>query len=232
MARTSSVPFDTEVRGAALPTAEVDWAQLYATTPYDRLPWYSPKPSPWLVEGVSERWIRPPGPLLDIGCGAGTNALWLSHHGFRVTGLDLAPAAIAVAQRRAARTKSSAVFEQGSILSAPYRDAAFGSAIDSGCFHSLPIASRARYASEVARLLRPAGSLLITWIAREETGQYGPPHRPSLEEVTSALEPSFLFERTEFAGKGSPRGWKAMGHGLSRYTALLTRRRVPQPPVR
>ncbi|MGA7924016.1 MAG: class I SAM-dependent methyltransferase [Thermoplasmata archaeon] len=211
---------------------EVDWAQMYATIPYARLPWYSPLPGRWLVEAVSQGWVRPPGPILDIGCGAGSNALWLSHHGFRVTGLDLAPIAIAVAKRRASKTKSSAVFAQGSILSVPYRDAAFWSAIDSGCFHSLPIADRMRYASEVARLVRPDGHLLVTWIAREETGEYGPPHRPSLDEVVSVLESFFVFERTEFADNRSPRAWVAQGHRLSRYTALLTRRRSAQPPLR
>jgi len=232
MARTSTGRPKAPARVPARPSLEVDWPQLYATVPYTRLPWYSPQPARWLVEAVSQAWVRPPGPILDIGCGAGSNALWLSHHGFRVTGLDLAPVAIAVARRRASRAKSSALFAQGSILSVPYRDATFGSALDSGCFHSLPIADRTRYAKEVARLVRPAGSLLVTWIAREETGEYGPPHRPSLEEVVSVLEPHFVFERTEFADKRSTRAWTAMGHRLSRYTALLTRRRSAQPPVR
>ena len=219
-------------RASRPPVREVDWAQLYATVPYTRLPWYSPRPARWLVEAVSHRWVRPPGPILDIGCGAGTNALWLSRHGFRVTGVDFAPVAIRVALRRASRTKSTAVFVQGSALSVPYPDAKFGSGLDSGCFHSLPIADRPRYAREVARVIRPGGALLITWIAREETGEYGPPHRPSLDEVAAALEPFFVFERTEFAEHRSRRAWAARGHRLSRYTALLTRRRSPQPAVR
>jgi SAM-dependent methyltransferase len=219
-------------RAPARPSREVDWPKLYASVPYSQLPWYSPLPSAWLVEAVAQKWVCPPGPILDIGCGAGTNAIWLSRHGFRVTGVDLAPVAIAAAQRRASRGRSSAVFAQGSILAAPYRDATFGSAVDSGCFHSLPIADRPRYAREVARLVRPSGSLLITWIAREETGEYGPPHRPSLDEVASVLEPFFIFERSEFADRHSTRPWNARGHRLSRYTALLTRRRRPQPPAR
>jgi SAM-dependent methyltransferase len=232
MARRSSRNPGGSAGVPAPPSSEVAWARLYATVPYTQLPWYSPRPSPWLVDAASQGWIRPPGPILDIGCGAGSNALWLSHRGFRVSGLDLAPVAVDVARRRATRANSSAVFAQGSILAAPYRDASFRSALDSGCFHSVRIADRAGYAREVARLLRPAGALLVTWIAREETGEYGPPHRPSLEEVTSVLEPFFVFERTEFADHRSTRAWSARGHRLSRYTALLTRRRSAQPPAR
>jgi len=205
---------------------------MYASVPHHKLPWYSPRPAPWLVAAVSEGWLVRPGPVLDIGCGLGTNALWLSRRGFQVTGLDLAPVAIAAARRRGSRSRSTAVFDEGSIVSTPYPDTAFGSAVDSGCFHSLPIADRSGYAREVARVIRPGGSLLVTWIAREETGEYGPPHRPSLGEVSTALERSFVFDRTEFADRRSRRAWTAMGHRLSRYTARLTRRRSPQPPAR
>jgi SAM-dependent methyltransferase len=211
---------------------EVDWARMYATTPYTQLPWYSPRPGRWLVEAVANGWVRPPGPILDIGCGTGSNALWLSTKGFRVTGLDLAPVAVAVAKGRATRARATATFGEGSILSTPFRDSAFASALDSGCFHALPIADRGRYAEEVARILRPGGSLLLTWIAREETGEYGPPHRPSLEEVTSILEPQFVFANTEFSDNRSPRSWVAQRHRLAVYTARLIRRRTAQPRPR
>ena len=232
MARATVPRAATSSRAAPAPTAEVDWARLYATVAYRRLPWYSPRPPAWLVRAVTERWLRPPGPVLDVGCGAGSSALWLSRRGFRVTGIDLAPVAVEVARRRARTAGSSAVFVQGNILATPFRDRSFGSAVDSGCFHSLPVTDRALYAREVARLVRPSGRVLVTWIAREETGEYGPPHRPSLEEVTSALEPYFVFERTEFAERRSARAWSARGRRLSRYTASLTRRRSAQPPAR
>jgi SAM-dependent methyltransferase len=185
-----------------------------------------------LVEAVAQRWIRPPGPILDIGCGAGSNALWLSQNRFRVTGIDLAPVAIDVARRRASKARSRAEFTVGNILATSYPDTAFAGALDSGCFHSLPVSDRGRYAAEVARLLAPGGSLVITWIGREETGEFGPPHRPSLAEVTSILEPSFIFASTEYAESGSPRAWSAKGHRLCRYTGRLIRRRTPQPSAR
>jgi SAM-dependent methyltransferase len=113
----------------------------------------------------------------------------------------------------------------------PFQRGAFGSVVDNGCFHSLPVRERPEYATEVARVLHPGGTLLLTWIGREETGAYGPPHRPSLNEVAAALEPDFIFRLTEFADSRSRGAWDARGHPLARYSALLERRRGPQPPV-
>jgi SAM-dependent methyltransferase len=208
------------------------WGETYAKTPYNQLPWYSSRPSPWLVRAVRNRWIRPPGPIVDIGCGAGTNVLWLSSKGFRATGVDLAGGAIDAARRRATRRGSSAVFREGSALSMPFRRSAFGAAMDNGCFHTLPWVQRAQYAAEVARVVRPGGAFLLTWIGREETRDFGPPHRPSLQEVAEAVESSFTFSQVEFFPPNSPDAWGASGHRLSRYTARLIRRRSAQPPAR
>jgi tellurite methyltransferase len=44
----------------------------------------------------------PPGKALDLACGTGRNALWLAGHGWNVTAVDGAPAAIDILQHRAA----------------------------------------------------------------------------------------------------------------------------------
>jgi len=42
-----------------------------------------------------------PGKALDLACGTGRNALWLAEHGWEVTALDAAPAAIEILRTRA-----------------------------------------------------------------------------------------------------------------------------------
>ncbi len=42
-----------------------------------------------------------PGRALDVGCGAGGNALWLAERGWRVTGIDFSGVAIEKARKRA-----------------------------------------------------------------------------------------------------------------------------------
>lgn len=46
-----------------------------------------------------------PGRALDLACGAGRNALWLSEHGWRVTAVDGAPGAIRALLARASEKR-------------------------------------------------------------------------------------------------------------------------------
>lgn len=50
-------------------------------------------PTPLLVQTAA---LLPPGKALDLACGAGRNALWLAEHGWDVTAVDGAAAAIEI----------------------------------------------------------------------------------------------------------------------------------------
>ena len=115
----------------------------------------------------------------------------------------------------------------GDVLQLPFPDQHFGGAIDVGCFHTLPRELRAAYAKELARMIHPRRTFVLSWVAREHGGERGPPHRPSLEEVTSALEDEFLFLHTEFRPGAS--GRRVVGEP-SVYCARLGRARFRGPP--
>jgi tellurite methyltransferase len=59
-----------------------------------------PAPTPLLIETAA---ALAPGRALDLACGAGRNALWLAEHGWEVTAVDGATAAIEILQTRAAQ---------------------------------------------------------------------------------------------------------------------------------
>jgi tellurite methyltransferase len=57
-------------------------------------------PNPLLAE-IAAKLL--PGKALDLACGTGRNAVWLAEHGWRVTAVDGAEAAIGLLQQRAAQ---------------------------------------------------------------------------------------------------------------------------------
>jgi SAM-dependent methyltransferase len=163
--------------------------------------------------------------VLDIGCGAGSNVLFLAKKGYRAHGVDLSPGAVAASRARAAAARLTVDVREGDALVLPFPDATLDAVIDIGCFHTVPFARRKKYAREVYRVLRPEGSFVLSWVAREHTADHGPPHRPSLGEMTDVFESRFLFVRTGF--RPSPEEGEP-----STYFAFLVRRSVLQPPRR
>jgi 2-polyprenyl-3-methyl-5-hydroxy-6-metoxy-1,4-benzoquinol methylase len=77
-----------------------EWDELYA-----RLAAQIPdgEPNPTLVTEVSG---LQPGRALDIGCGVGSDAIWLASQGWKVTALDVSQVAL---DRAAARARQAAV---------------------------------------------------------------------------------------------------------------------------
>lgn len=201
------------------------WKETYETTPYDALPWFDPEPSPSVVRAVQGGFLPRGGKVLDVGCGAGSNVLYLARHGYASHGVDLSPGAIQAAQERAGAERLRVDVRVGDALDLAFPRAAFDAVTDHGCFHTLPIGRRGDYARELARIVRPGGGFVLAWVGRESTSLRGPPHRPSLEEVARAFEPRFLFVRTSFHPPGE-------GRDFATYEAWLTRRAEPQPPRR
>lgn len=103
-----------------------------------------------------------PGRALDLGCGTGTNALYLARHGWEVVGVDFSAPAIAAANAKLGG-RDRVTFLQGDVtdLSALGVVGPFDLALDIGCFHGLSPSSRDRYAREVGRCLRPGALQMI-----------------------------------------------------------------------
>jgi SAM-dependent methyltransferase len=201
------------------------WRAVYEKTPYDELPWFDPGPSASVKLAVASGLFPRKAAVLDVGCGAGSNVLFLAEHGYRSYGIDLSPGAVAAARARAERAHLSVEIEEGDALDLPFADGHLDGVVDHGCFHALPILRRKDYAEQVYRVLRPAGHFVLAWVAREHTGDFGPPHRPSLNEVTGVFEPRFQFLKTGFQPPSEETG-------PASYFAFLARRSVAQPPPR
>jgi 2-polyprenyl-3-methyl-5-hydroxy-6-metoxy-1,4-benzoquinol methylase len=65
---------------------------------------FSKQPNTLLVEAIEN---KKPGTALDVGMGQGRNSLYLASKGWKVTGIDIADEAIAVAKQQAEKQKLS-----------------------------------------------------------------------------------------------------------------------------
>ena len=213
------------------------WTRLYAGSPLRDMPWFTDEPFGPLARLLESGRLKAPGPVLDVGCGVGTNVLWMASRGFQVTGVDVAPGAIAAAESRRTATDRTSTFLVDDMLASELPAGRFRAAVDVGCFHTLRPHQRAAYAEGLARVLCPDATFFLFWVAREETGPWGPPHRLSVLEVVAAFESTFRVEGIEFRPRTArltrevKRARRPLAT-LAGYTAELVRRRVAQPPVR
>ena len=124
-----------------------------------RTPWDTGVTPPEVVEEVSAMQA---GRALDVGCGTGTNVLWLAQHGWTATGVDRSATAIESARRKADWT-ASAMFAEGDVtrLEELQVDGPFDLILDIGCFHGLPARRRDAYVRQVARVARPGARMMI-----------------------------------------------------------------------
>ena len=162
-----------------------DWNAHYAS---GQIPWDSDEPDPALVAMVEAGTI-PAGRTLDVGCGTGTNALWLAAHGFDTLGIDLSPLAIDRARARMGDGGIACRFEARDFLEAPPQGL-FDFVFDRGCFHVFDAPEvRARFAALVAGVLAPGGKWLSLIGSTEGAPRDTGPPRRSARDIAGAVEP-------------------------------------------
>lgn len=169
------------------------WDLAYRSGP----PWDSALPADELVELVEGGRIKT-GKALDIGCGTGTNVLYLAEKGFDASGVDISKVAVkkavAKARKRDLRcnfyildfTKTQAVSKTIST---------FDIVLDAGCFHSLSSQDRDSYADSLELVSHPHSLYLLWCFLRGSRWSYGPPGVEE-QEVDRRLSHSFrIIER-------------------------------------
>lgn len=179
---------------------------------FSKPPWDSGVTPPEVVEAF-EKGSLPPGAALDLGCGTGTNTIYMARHGRQAIGLDFAPEAIGRAQRKAAAAglADQTEFHVADVTRLDALNLPFiGVALDMGCFHGLNAAGRRAYADGLAAAMVPDGRfMLYTLHPHVDSGaSFG----VSPEQVHEAFEPCFAFlreERGTFWDRASTWFWMA-----------------------
>jgi SAM-dependent methyltransferase len=204
------------LRAMAHPT----WNESYAQ---DFCPWDTGIADPLLVEGI-ESGALPAGRALDVGCGTGTDAIWLAQHDYKVLGVDIAPLAIEKAQAKLPAGLPCR-FATLDFLAAAPAGGPFELVFDRGCFHVFDEPTeRSKFAARVAEVLA-RGGVWLSLIGSTEGGprEMGPPRR-SVRDVADAVEPHLeLLSLRSAEFRDLP--WPAKA-----WVCLSRRRPVPAQP--
>jgi SAM-dependent methyltransferase len=139
-------------------------------------PWDSGIPPPELIEFV-EGGRHPPGKALDLGCGTGTNCIYLARHRWEATGVDFVPRAIDTARKKAMSSRTSAWFVVGDVrrLGELGLGSGYQLLLDMGCFHSIADDGRDAYVHGATSAAAPDATMLLSCLVRgEKTPRFGP----------------------------------------------------------
>ena len=105
--------------------------------------------------------LAPARRILDLACGGGRHSLAMARLGADVTGLDIGPAAIASARRRAERAGLPATFVQGDVRQLAYEAEFDAVTLLFGCFTEMRREDAEHCLAGVARSLRPGGWFVL-----------------------------------------------------------------------
>jgi len=120
-----------------------------------------------VVEAVG---VQPGETLLDVATGSGNAALAAARRGARVTGLDLTPELLSVAERRAAEEGLEIAFVEGDAQALPFADDGFDRV--TSVFGAMFAPDQARTAAELLRVCRPGGTVAVAaWAPEGLNGQ-------------------------------------------------------------
>jgi methyl halide transferase len=181
-------------------TDHTDWNDRYRD---GNLPWDTGRPSSELQRVLSRNAV-PPCRALDLGCGTGTNSVWLAQQGFDVTGVDVAPLAVEQAEKRARAAGVDVNFVVADMLDLPDLNGPFAFFFDRGCYHAVRRDAPDQYASAVAQQMASGGRGLILAGNAREPHDPGPPVVTE-EEIRDELGAAFqILDLHEFRFDEAP----------------------------
>nr|MBN1229010.1 class I SAM-dependent methyltransferase [Anaerolineae bacterium] len=118
---------------------------------------------PEIVDLIEQEKLQP-GRALDLGCGTGTNVIYLARHNWQAVGIDYVKTPICAARRKA---RKASVADKTTLIHANVLDlpdlnlGLFDLVMDIGCLHSLPKSELKEYATAISRSTEPGGLFML-----------------------------------------------------------------------
>ena len=158
-------------------------------------PWDSGVPPPELKELIEGTQARQPGKVLDLGCGTGTNAIYMTQHGWQVTAIDFVPRAIEAAKRKARAANVQPALMVGDVTKLDQLKIGDGYSLffDLGCFHAIPQSRRDDYVKGVTKRAIQGADFLL-WGFYERPNAFTNAH-VTKEEIDQRFTSDWNLER-------------------------------------
>lgn len=126
-----------------------------------------------------------PGLTADIGCGSGRDAAWMNAHGFEAIGYDASEGLLAEARRRHPGVR----FEEASLPDlGGLGDSRFQNLLCETVIMHLPPADIAASVRRLVSILKPGGTLYLSWRVTE-----GVDRRDEFGRLYGAFDPSLVL---------------------------------------
>lgn len=171
------------------------------------LPWNHREPSAFVADAVA---ILDPGRALDLGCGTGTDSVYLAQHGWTVTSLDFMPEAVEMTRERAEQAGVSLDARVEDVTTWP-GTGVFDLIVDAGCLHGLDPAYRDEYRHKLLAWLAAGGTYILRHAEKCHLLDWRPmgPRRVSRRKILRLFGPELRerdFHRKVFTGVKLPFG--------------------------
>ena len=162
-------------------------------------PWDIGRPQDEIVRLAEEGQIA--GPVLDVGCGTGENALYLASRGHEAWGIDYEEIAIERARKKSQDRGIAVEFITMSALEMETLGRTFDTVIDSGLYHSFSDEEKPTFVTSLASILKPGGRYFVLCFSELETREGGP-KRVTQDEIRQMFSDGWRvdsIEATHFA---------------------------------
>jgi len=176
--------------GPVRPRRAEDFDALYTGTP----PWDIGRPQAAFRELADGGAIH--GRVLDVGCGTGEHALMAAAEGFDTTGIDAAPTAIAIAERKALERGLTARFFVHDALDLASLGEQFDTVLDCGLFHVFDDNDRGRFIDSLRAVIPPGGRYYMLCFSDLQPGDWGP-RRVTKKEITDVFAHGWRVDAIE-----------------------------------
>lgn len=189
-----------------------DWDKIYSSYDSEKIPWHSDEPDKELTRLIESQKVKP-SRVLDVGCGIGTDAIYLALRGSNVTAIDVSNEAIRLARERAEKMGAKVDFKVANILDVEFQEEGFDFINDRGCFHHINPSDRGDFGREVNRMLEPNGYYYLRcWSDRENEREEGP-YTISKREIKETFSKYFTL--------GAIKSFRFGGEGALGYSCLM-----------